>query len=565
MDLEHILLLFMIAICVAGLAAARLRVAPPITFLLLGCAIALIPDMPTISIKPEYMLLIFLPPILMEAAFFTSIREFKANLRPILQLALGLVVVTSIAVAMVVMAIIPDATWALGLVLGAIVSPPDAAAATFALKGVKVPRRITSILEGESLINDATGLVLFKFTLATVVTAEFSPTTASIEFIWLAVMGTIIGFLSGFAFVKLYPHIRDLNIEIISTFIPPYAAYIIAENFHASGVLAVVTAGLYVGWHGPSLFGPNFRIPAEAIWKMVVFALNAIVFLLIGLQFPDLLARLSDYKPLYLLVSALAVCFTVAGVRFVWVYLLAYGTRFLIPSIRERDPYPSWQNVFVIAWTGMRGVVTLATALALPLTLSQDVLFPHRDLLIFLAVCVIVFTIIIQGATLPFILRRLTLKYEERFISEEWHTRYAMTQKALSHLDEMMTDPTVHLPALERIRAHYSERLQSLGDGPNTPLYATDIPSAANHPLIQAENRIWHEVLREERKLLIALRRNFKVGDDTMHEMLREMDLLARRFHYETITTPPTIHAQQSMITRTRALFSSTKEQSPTA
>lgn len=557
MNLEHILLLFMIAICLAGLAAARLRIAPPITFLILGCAIASIPNMPVITIKPEYMLLIFLPPILMEAAFFTSIREFRNNLRPILQLALGLVVATSVAVAVVVMAIIPDATWALGLVLGAIVSPPDAAAATFALKGVRVPRRITAILEGESLINDATGLVLFKFTLATVITAHFSPIEAGLEFIWLAIMGVVIGIIIGWGFVKIYPHIRDLNVEIIATFIPPYAAYILAENVHASGVLAVVTAGLYVGWHAPSIFSPNFRIPVEAIWKMMIFALNAIVFLLIGLQFPDLLSRLNDYKIPYLIVSALAICMTVAGVRFIWVYLLAYGTRFLIPSIREHDPYPAWQNVFVIAWTGMRGVVTLATALALPLTITTSIQFPHRDLLIFLAVCVIVFTIIIQGATLPYILRKLTLKYEDRFILEEWQTRIAMTQNALAHLEKLRDDPTIYQPALDRIYAHYSERLQSLGDGPNTPLFDSDVPSAANHPLIQSENRIWHEVLRGERRLLIALRREFKVGDDIMHDILREMDLLASRFHYDAITTPATLHSHKTMIERTRELFRS--------
>jgi CPA1 family monovalent cation:H+ antiporter len=249
-----------------------------------------------------------------------------------------------------------------------------------------------------------------------------------------------------------------------------------------------------------------------------------------------------------LLAAAFIICIASVVVRFIWVFAFAYGTRFFFPSIRARDPYPHWRNIFVISWTGMRGVVTLALALALPVTLTNGEAFPHRDLIIFFSTSVILFTLVLQGLTLPWLTRKLAFSVDEKRMHEEWSARVTGARHALTRLDHLMHDDTVHKPALARIREHYTERLESLGDGPNTPLNSTHAPSLMSHPLLQAENRLWAEVLREERDALLAMRRNYTIGDDVMHDMLQEMDLLSTRFHYEAEEfTEPLASAPEKM------------------
>ncbi|MFM9891049.1 MAG: Na+/H+ antiporter [Rickettsiales bacterium] len=528
------LLVILTAICACALFAHRLKLSPPIVFLLGGLALALVPGMPHVSIDPEYMLVIFLPPILTEAAFFTSIRDFRASLRPILQLAIGLVTATSVGVAGTMMGLMPGVSWALGFVLGAIISPPDAAAATSALKGIAIPKRVTTILEGESLVNDATGIVLYKFAVAAVVAGSFSFTDAGVDFLWKAIGGVVIGLACGHVFNRMYPYLREQSVEILATFIPPYAAYLLAESVHASGVLAVVASAMLIGWHAPRLFAPKMRIPAEAIWKMTVFFLNGLAFLLIGLQLPMLTERLDLYHHPRLLLVGAAICLATVIIRFVWIYTIVFVLPRFSPARWRRADKPSWQNVFLVAWTGMRGVVTLALALALPETLADGSPFPMRDEIIFLSISVIIFTLLLQGLTLPVLTRLLTLTFDHERTREEWLARVTGTRHALERIEALAKDDTVHLPALERIRAHYRERLESLGDGPHTPLDPRQTPVLMSHPLLQAENRIWDEALRHERQSLVQLRRDFAIGDDVMNDILREMDLLASRFHYET-------------------------------
>lgn len=552
------LLIILTGVCLCALAANRLKLAPPIAFLLGGIALALVPGMPAVSIDPEYMLLIFLPPILMEAAFFTSIRDFRSQMRAILLLAVGLVIVTSAATAFVVTQLMPGASIALGFVLGAIISPPDAAAATGALKGIALPKRVISILEGESLVNDATGIVIYKFAIGAVLAGTFSMMEATTQLGVIAVGGIVIGLVVAYAFVALYPYLRDPSVEILTTFLPPYAAFMIAESFHVSGVLAVVAAGLYIGWHAPRLFSPRTRIPAEAVWKMVVFFLNALAFLLIGLQLPALVERLDVANNLPLLWLTLALCVVAVLVRFAWVYTMAYGLRGLINRVRTtQEEYPSWQNVFVIGWTGMRGVVTLALALALPLTLPDGSPFPHRDEIVFISTGVIVFTLVLQGISLPWLMRKLTLSFDPRRMQEEWFARVEAAKRAVARLDEMAADDTVHMPALARIREHYSERLQSLGDGPNTPLDADHAPGLMSHPLLMAENRLWAEVLGRERETLLDLRRRYLLSDDTLYDILREMDLLAARFHHEE--TQSAVSAAAEEVAKKRSFWCRTR------
>ncbi len=529
------LLLILTAICICALFAHRMKIASPIAFLLGGAGLALIPGVPHVEINPQYMLLIFLPPILMEAAFFTSIRDFRSELRAILLLAIGLVIVTAFTVGGVVVALVPGVKLALGLVLGAIVSPPDAAAATESLRGITLPKRIVSILEGESLVNDATGIVLYKLAVGAVMAGSFSLVDASALLLWKIIGGISVGLIMGVLFVKIYPYLRDLSVEILTTFIPPYAAFLIAESFNMSGVLAVVAAGFYIGWYAPSLFAPRMRIPAEAIWRMVVFFLNALAFLLIGLQLPHLLRELDIVDHPDILLLAAAVCVASVVVRFAWVYTMGYGLRYLLIylGLEDKSRLPAWQNVFVVGWTGMRGVVTLALALALPLTLPDGTPFPERDLIIFLSISIIVFTLVLQGVSLPWLVHKLTLTFDPQRMNEEWYARVESAKNALARLEELKSDDTVHQPALARIEEHYRERLQSLGDGPNTPLHPDHAPGLMSHPLLQAENRLWNEALKKERETLLTMRKSYAIGDDTLHDILREMDLLSTRFHHE--------------------------------
>ena len=530
-----LLLIIFATICLCALLAHRLKLAPPIAFLLGGIALASVPHMPHIVVNPENMLLIFLPPILMEAALFTSIRDFRSELRAILLLAIGLVIATSLVVGAVIVHLLPGLTWGLGLVLGAIVSPPDAAAATGALKGIKLPKRIVSILEGESLVNDATGIVLYKLALGSVLVGGFSLAEAGTMLLWKIIGGISVGLLIAFAFVKLYVYLRDLSVEILASFLVPYAIYMISESYNMSGVLGVVAGGLYIGWHAPRLFDARMRIPMEAVWRMVVYFLNALAFLIIGLQLPKLVQNLDLVDHPDILWLATAICIASVIVRFLWVYAMGYGLRYVLIwlGMDHKDRLPSWQNVFVIGWTGMRGVVTLALALALPETLPDGTPFPERDLIVFLSICMIVFTLVLQGISLPWLVRTLTLTFDPKRVEEEWHARAEAARSALARLDELQADETIHRPALARIREHYAERLESLGDGPNTPLNPENAPGLMSHPLLQAENRVWSEALRKERETLLSLRKSYVIGDDVLHDILREMDLLSTRFYHE--------------------------------
>jgi monovalent cation/hydrogen antiporter len=526
----ELFLIFLLVICVVAYLARRIKIATPIAFVLAGMALALVPGLPTFQIPPDLILLLFLPPLLTEAAYFTSLRDFKANLRPILQLAIGLVVATCIVTAYLLNWLVPGIGLAAGFVLGAIISPPDAVAAFSMTREVKIPRRLMIILEGESLVNDATGLVLYKFAVAAVVLGTFSLQEASLHFVWMVVSGLGIGWLLGWTYMRLFPHIKEMSVEILSTFLVPYISYILVESLHGSGVLAVVITGLTVGWYAPQRFTPAFRVPAKAVWDMVSFVLNGIVFLLIGLHFPGLLARLHNYPTAGLVSLAGAISGAAIAVRFVWVYTLAYGVRYVFAGIRRKDPYPTWENVFIIAWTGMRGVVSLATALALPLILADGSPFIHRDLIIFLAFSVILVTLVLQGISLPWLVKKLSLTYEMIGLYEKWRAQKEAAENAMQKLNELRKDQSVNSAAFDRILSHYRDRLESLGDGPNTPLTLHEPPSAENHPLIQMENRIWETVLDAEREAVICLRQTFKISDEVMHEILRDIDLLHNRF-----------------------------------
>lgn len=522
---EVFLLLLMVTVGIA-VVAQRFNFPTPIALVLGGMVIALGPDMPAVPLNPDLVFLIFLPPILMEAAYFTSIRDFRRNIRPIAFLAIGLVAVTTLAVGLALMWLMPGIMPAVAFTLGAIVSPPDAIAATAIARRLHVPKRVVTILEGESLVNDASGLILYKFAVAAVATGVFSWFDAVQQFIWAAIAGCAIGFGVAWLFVKTFRIIRERILDVILTFLVPYGSYVLAEMVHASGVLAVVTAGFYVSWHSSSIFTPDFRIRAGAVWKSVVFAMNGFVFILIGWQLPELLERLSHYDPRQLTFYALVISLTAVLTRLVWVFLITYGTWLLQPFKERKESYPPWQNVFVIGWTGMRGVVSLAAAMALPYTVQMGEPFPQRDLLIFLTFSFILFTLVFQGLTLPLIIRHMHFLTDTTSLQESWLARKKTTEAALLRLTNLCKQQSVPESVLQRINAHYEDRVKELGDGPNSPVFFETIDVEREETMLAAERRLWHELIEAERGILLQLRRNSEISDDVMRELEQELDLM---------------------------------------
>jgi Na+/H+ antiporter len=403
------IVLLLLATCVGlGLLARKLRLPEPTLLVIGGLVLSLQPWAPRIPpLEPDLVLLFFLPPLLYAAAFNTHWNSFRTNLRAISLLAVGLVLFTAGIVAIVAHELI-GLPWAVGFVLGAIVSPPDAVAALAITRQVKVPDIVTTILEGESLVNDASALVAMRTGVAVVVGGTFSILDATTNFVVVSLGGIAIGWIGGLLVTRMHRSlnrtgIADAKLTIAITLLTPFAIYLPAEKLHVSGVLAVVTAGLWVGQRCESLFPEEIYLEARAVWEMVEFLMNGLIFILIGFQLPVILEALdSKYTPGELAAYSLGISATVILARFLWVFPGAYWPRWIDRNLLGKDaPPPPWPNVFVVAWTGMRGVVSLAAAMALP------VKFPHRDLVQFLTFWVIFVTLVGQGLTLPWIIRKL--------------------------------------------------------------------------------------------------------------------------------------------------------------
>ncbi len=529
------ILILLSVICLVTILARHIKVGTTICFFIAGMALGFFPEIPFPQVPPNLILEIFLPPLLMEAAYFTSLRDFKYNARPILFLAIGLVLATTLLIAGLFtnfassLHIETSLALGLGAVLGAIISPPDAVAATSIFKNLHVPRRIITILEGESLINDATGLILYSFAVAAVASGHFSVIDASAKFIITVIASSVLGFLLGWLYIKIFPLLKDNSIEILSSIMAPYIVYISAEHLHASGVLAVVVSGLTVSWRMPYVTSPQFRLNASSVWKMLTFVLNSAVFIIMGHQLPEILTTISSYNKHDVVHYSVVVVAATFLIRFVWVYVFTYLPRLWKP-IREKDPLPHWSNVFIVSWTAMRGVVSLAIALALPFTLDNGALFPHRDLIIFLAVVVIIATLVVQGITLPFLLKKLPLSFNPALLMEDWIARHTATKNALEKIKEICHISPEHESILSRLESFYTRRLELLGDGPNTPLRPTEIPDNDKHPTLLAENKVWQDIIDVERKTVVGMRKKFEISDSVMYDIVRDLDFLANRF-----------------------------------
>jgi CPA1 family monovalent cation:H+ antiporter len=418
---------------------------------------------------------------------------------------------------------IPGVTWAAGFVLGAIVSPPDAAAATAITRGLRLPRRVVQIIEGESLVNDAAALTVYRFAVAAVVTGAFSMGEAALSFVWITAGGIGVGLLCGFGYVKLFPRIKDPEAEILSTFLQAYAAYVAAEALHASGVLAVVTAGLILGWHGPKLFSANVRIRGTAVWQSAIFFVNSLTFLLIGLQLPRVIRALERYTAQDLLLWSGMVSALVILARVAWMYPAAYIPRWLFRSVRESEARPSPQGVTVVAWTGLRGVVSLAAALSLPET------FPHRDVFLLLTFAVILSTLVVQGLTLRPLIRWLKLPEDFSSEEEQLEARVHAVEQALRRLGELEETQAAPPGVLNRVRGFFEDRLADLKAQLEVECGEAQDTAAPERFQTVAEQRVWWELARVERSAILELRRTGRLGDEAMREIEREIDLLEAR------------------------------------
>jgi CPA1 family monovalent cation:H+ antiporter len=499
-------------------AAPRLHIPYPILLVLGGLALGLVPGMPTIQVPPEFVLVGVLPPLLYSAAFFTSLRDLRTYRRAIGLLSVGLVVGTTVGVAVVAHALV-GLTWASAFVLGAIVSPTDPIAATSVARRLGIPRRIVAIAEGESLVNDGSALVIYKFAVVAAATGSVSAMAASLSFVWTVVGGVGIGLAVGYVIRQVRRRLDNPPVEITIALMTGYFAFIPASLAGASGVLAVVAAGVYVGWHTPELTTVETRLQGDAFWEILTFLLNGLLFVLVGLSLPAVLDALGGRLTVSLVWEAAAVFLTVAVLRYVWIFPATYVVRWAFPRIRANDPYPPWQHTTLIGWMGMRGAVSLAAALAIPIYTDAGAPFPGRDYIIFLTFAVILGTLVVQGLTLPAMVRLLGLEDDGTAEREEVKARIHAANAALARIDELIEEDWVRNETAERLRGLYSFRRNRFterytGDGDGT----IEEQSASYQQLL-------HVLLEAERQAVYELRREGLIGDDAMRTVSRELDL----------------------------------------
>jgi len=504
-------------------AAMLLAVAPtlhipyPILLVLGGLAIGLIPGMPEFELRPELVFFGVLPPLLYGAAFFTSLRDLRTSARPIGLLAIGLVVVTTVGVAVVAHALIDDLSWASAFVLGAIVSPTDPLAATAIARRFGVPRKLVTIVEGESLVNDGTGLVLYRVAVAAVVTGSFSTLYTGGLFVVVAAGGIAVGLLVGWLIRQIRMRLDNPPAEITLSLLTGYIAFIPAELMGVSAVLAAVTAGVYLGWHTPELTTPQVRLQGVAVWEIAQYMLNALLFALVGLQLPVVIDALGDFSAATLVWWGVLVSLTVIVLRFGWVFAVLHAPKWIARRMSN------WRGAVFLSWTGMRGAVSLAAALAIPLRTDAGEPFPGRDLILFLTFAVILVTLVGQGLTLPFVIRTLGIEDDGKDDREDAKARIHAAEAALARLEELVEEDWVREDTAERVRGGYRFRTNRfrarLDDGDDGAIESRS----------QDYQRLRRELLEAERDALVALRREGVISNDVWLRVGRDLDLEDQR------------------------------------
>jgi Na+/H+ antiporter len=517
----QVLILLLAVISAVGLIAKRLQIPAAILLVITGVGLALIPDLPTLQLAPDLVLLLVLPPIIYWDAVKMSWKEFRFNLRPIALMAIGCVVFTTIAIAAATHWLL-GFPWAVGFVLGAIVSPPDAVAPLAIARRLQLPRRLIVLLQGEGLANDATALVLYRFAVTAVSAGSFSFVEAAGSFGAIVAGEVVWGVGVGWLMLRLRHWARDPGIEIMLSILTPFVAYWPPEQLGGSGVLATLAAGLYVSWNGLRLIPAATRLPGVVFWDFLTYLIEGMVFLITGLQARTLIPVIRHYSIAELTTAAILVCTVVIVTRFVWIYPAAYLPPWLVPAIRRYDPAPPWQQPFFVGFTGVRGIVSLAAALGVPFTVADGSSFPYRDLILILTFAVIIVTLVGEGLTLPVVVRALGLanagrREREAETLEEFKVRKRAIEAAIERLDALAEIRKLPEPAVAPIRAHQRNRLKDVDnrkDGNDHHKKLSELNDELELVLIEAE-----------RDLVNTLYRSGELKDEGRRRIERELDL----------------------------------------
>ena len=512
-EIESLLLALMVAVAGLSVLARLVRVPYPILLVLGGLVLGFLPGMPPVELPPELVLVVFLPPLLYWAAFFSSPRDLLADARAISAAAVGLVLVTAAAVAVAAHAAIDGLGWPAAFALGAIVSPTDPLAATAICRRLGVPRRLITLLEGESLVNDATALVAYRLAVAAAVSGTFVAWQAGLRFVVGAAGGVAVGLAVGWLVAELRRRLDDPVVEIVISVVTGYAAYLPAELLGVSGVLAAVTAGLYVGWRAPELASASTRLLGFSFWEVLVYLANAVLFILVGLQLHPILSGLAGTAVAVLVGQALLVSAVVIAVRLGWVFSVPYLIRVVDRRQSQVARRLGARERLVLGWSGMRGAVSLAAALALPLD------FPLRNLILFLTFAVILATLVLQGLTLPTLIRRLRFQDDGSEQREELQARLAATHAALERLDELAVEDWTRDDTVERLHRLFEFRHRRLKE--RAGIWEDD--GAQDRSL--AYQRLVRELLVAQRQAIVVLRNQGQISNDVMHRIERELDL----------------------------------------
>src|SRR5215831_18203487 len=518
----ELFLICLAAVALLALVARKIRVPYPILLTCGGVLLAVIPGLPAIQLEPQLVFNVFLPPLLYPAALFTSWRDFRANLRPILLLAIVLVLLTMIATAYVFHGF-TGLPLAVGFVFGALISPPDPVAALSVTQNLRVPRRIIVILEGEGLANDSTAFISFRFAVAAVMTGSFLLGQASLEFLFVASGGVCVGLAVGWLATQVQKRLDDPPVQTMFSLLTPYLAYFSGEALHVSGILAVVIAGIYYGWRSPRILSGRMRLQALPVWEMVVFILNGVLFMLVGLQLPRVIESLPPGSATHAAKLAILVVLVMVLVRFAWIFGTNYLPRLLSEKSRHKNRIP-WQQTALIAWIGMRGADSLAGALAIPFVLPNGEPFPGRDLILLLTFCVIFGTLVLQGLSLTPLVRRLGVVDDHVTEKEERLARLKANEAALARLEELESSNRARSKTVERLRSEYEDRIRQLRiEDPDeqrvSRLYSPDFEELAC------------EMLQTERETVIALRNEEAINDQALRRIQRDIDLAEARLH----------------------------------
>jgi monovalent cation/hydrogen antiporter len=518
-DAELVLLGLMVAMAGLSVLARFVGVPFPILLVLGGLVLGFVPGMPEIELPPELVLVLFLPPLLYQAAFFSSPRELRADVRAISLLAVGLVLATMVAVAVLAHALVDGLPWAAAVALGAIVSPTDPLAATAIARRLGVPRRLVTILEGESLVNDATALVAYRIAVAAAVGGSFVVWQAGLRFVVGVAAGVAIGLAVGWLAAEARRRLDDPPVEILLSLVTGYVAYLPADRLGVSGVLAAVTAGLYVGWRNPEIASAPTRLLGFSFWEVLVYLLNAILFILVGLQLHPILSGVSGRSAVALVGLALAVSAVVIAMRMAWLFTVPYLVRLVDRRPSQVAMRIGARQRLVSGWSGMRGAVSLAAALALPIEVAPGRPFPERNLIVFLTFAVILVTLVLQGLTLPALIRRLAVHGDGLEEREELRARLTATHAALERLEELAAEDWTRDDTVERVRAMYDYRRRRL------KARAGKIEDDGYEDRSLAYQRLVRELLDAQRRAIVRLRNQGEISNDVMHRIEREFDL----------------------------------------